>query len=333
MLRKSALIFWFFCAVCAQAVAQDGNIRLSGRVTDEMGKPMALVNVLVVELNTGTVTGDDGRYQLELPVGRALTIRFQYIGYETAVRTLRARAATNQPLDVVLKLGAFLIDGISVEDRMDRATNMVKIDPKISQSLANPSGNFEMILQGLGARSSQELSSQYSVRGGNFDENLIYVNDIEIYRPVLMRSGQQEGMSFINPDMVGSIAFSAGGFEARYGDKMSSVLDVRYRKPTEFRVGTQASLLGAGLTVEGVDSSKRFTYLIGSRYRTLSYLLGSLDTRGEYFPSAGDVQGYFTFTPNKRWEFGFLANYNQNDYRVVPANRETVFGTVKEALQ
>lgn len=333
MLRKTALLLWLFCCAYAQVAAQVETVSISGRVTDDTGKPMELVNVLVVELNTGSVTRVDGSYALDVPSGRSLTIRYQYIGYVTQERTLRVKAGSDTRLDVVLKLGAFMMEGVSVEDRMDRSSNMVKIDPKISQSLANPSGNFEMILQGLGARSSQELSSQYSVRGGNFDENLIYVNDIEIYRPVLMRSGQQEGMSFINPDMVGSIAFSAGGFEARYGDKMSSVLDVRYRKPTQFRVGTQASLLGAGLTVEGVDSSKRFTYLIGSRYRTLSYLLGSLDTRGEYFPSAGDVQGYFTFTPNKRWEFGFLANYNQNDYRVVPANRETVFGTVKEALQ
>lgn len=333
MLRKIALMLSLCCCVYGQVAAQQETSTISGTVKDERGKDLALVNVLLVELNTGTVTQIDGSYALTVPAGRSLTIRFQYIGYETQQRILRTKSQTDVRLDVVLKLGAFLIDGISVEDRMDRATNMVKIDPKISQSLANPSGNFEMILQGLGARSSQELSSQYAVRGGNFDENLIYVNDIEIYRPVMMRSGQQEGMSFINPDMVGSIAFSAGGFEARYGDKMSSVLDVRYRKPTAFRVGAQASLLGGGLTVEGVDSSKRFTYMIGSRYRTLSYLLGSLDTRGEYFPSAGDVQGYFTFTPNKHWEFGFLANYNQNDYRVIPTNRETVFGTVKEALQ
>lgn len=321
--------------LCIQnAGAQNTNVLLRGKVVDERGQPLELVSVLVLELNAGTTTNEKGLFEMSVPAPKVYSFRFQSLGYEPAQKTIRLKAGETPPMtEVVLKTAVFSIEGVSVEDRMERTSNMIKIDPKISSSLANPSGNFEMILQGMGARSSQELSSQYSVRGGNFDENLIYVNDIEIYRPVLMRSGQQEGMSFINPDLVGSIQFSAGGFEARYGDKMSSVLDVRYRRPESFRVGVQASFLGGSLSVEGVDSSKKFTYLIGARYRTLSYLFGSLDTRGEYDPAAGDFQGLFTFTPSKKWEFSFLANYNQNDYRVTPADRETVFGTVKEALQ
>jgi hypothetical protein len=313
--------------------AQQMQVRISGVVTDTTGIGIELVNVFVVESQQGTTTDANGRFMMMQAAGKTYTLRFQYVGYEPVQKVIRPKAGEEVKLQITLKSVAYDMGGVSVEDRMDRSSNLIKIDPRISRSLANPSGNFEMVLQGMGARSQQELSSQYSVRGGNFDENLVYVNDIEIYRPVLMRGGQQEGMSFINPDMVGGIQFSAGGFAARYGDKMSSVLDVRYRKPDAFRVTTQASLLGGALTVEGVDSSGKFTYLVGSRYRTLRYLLGTLDTRGEFFPTAGDVQGMFTFTPNKKWEFGFLANYNQNDFRVIPANRETVFGTVREALQ
>lgn len=315
------------------ALGQAPTAKISGKVLNEQGKPLELVNVFVLETAQGTTTNAQGDFQLVLPAGKSYAIRFQYLGYQTVQRNLKPRPGEEIKLEIRLQASAVDIQSVDITGEAERGGNMIKIDPRISRSLANPSGNFEMVLQGLGARSQQELSSQYSVRGGNFDENLIYVNDIEIYRPVLMRSGQQEGMSFINPDMVGGIQFSAGGFEARYGDKMSSVLDVRYRKPEAFRVGLQGSFLGGSLTVEGTDSSKKFTYLIGTRYRTLSYLLGSLDTDGEYFPAAGDAQAYFTYTPNRKWEFGLLANYNQNDFRVVPANRETVFGTVREALQ
>ncbi|MFN3529229.1 MAG: TonB-dependent receptor [Bacteroidia bacterium] len=330
--RIAYLCFLLIALLPALLLAQE-NARIRGIILNEKGSPLELVSIMVLETNSGVVSKADGSFVIEVKPAQTFTISFRLLGYQEQQRTVKAKAGEQLSWQITLREMVFNIPDVSVEDRRERTTGLIKIDPKISASLANPSGNFEMILQGMGARSQQELSSQYSVRGGNFDENLVYVNDVEIYRPVMMRSGQQEGMSFINPDLVGSIQFSAGGFEARYGDKMSSVLDVRYRKPEAFRVGVQGSLLGAGLTLEGTDSSKRFTYLIGTRYRTLNYLLGTLDTRGEYFPSAGDAQGLFTFTPNKKWEFSLLANYNQNDFRVIPANRETVFGTVREALQ
>lgn len=299
----------------------------------ENEQPLELVNILVLQQQSGTTTDENGRFSLPLPVGKSVQIEFRYLGYETERIRLQLKAGEQKSIVVQLKVASIGMGDVLVEDRQQRTTNVVKLDPRLSGSLANPTGNFEMLLQAAGARPSQELSSQYTVRGGNFDENLVYVNDIEIYRPLLVRSGQQEGMSFINPDMVGDIRFSAGGFEARYGDKMSSVLDVRYRKPEKFRTQAQAGLMGASLTTEGHFKNKQFTYLFGARYRTLRNLLGSLDTQGEYQPVAGDVQAVFNYNPGGKWSYDLLLNYNQNDYTVIPANRETVFGTVREALQ
>ncbi len=331
MTRLLSLLFCLLGGL-ATAYAQE-KTSLQGTIRDEKGQVLELVTVLVLELNSGVASSPDGSYRLELPAGRNLRIVFKYLGHEEVQQIVRLKAGEQKKLDVVLKMSSIGMADITVEDRMQRTTGIVKLDPKLNSSLANPSGNFEMLLQAAGARPSQELSSQYTVRGGNFDENLVYVNDIEIYRPVLVRSGQQEGMSFINPDMVGSIQFSAGGFEARYGDKMSSVLDVRYRKPDSFKSTVQAGLMGANVTTEGLLKNRKMTYLIGGRYRTLSNLLGTLDTQGEYQPVSTDMQGYFTYTPNSKWEYGLLLSYNQNDFTVIPENRETVFGTVREALQ
>jgi len=176
-----------------------------------------------------------------------------------------------------------------------------------------------------GVSSHNELSSQYSVRGGNFDENLVFVNDIEIYRPFLVRSGQQEGQSFLNPDLVSGISFSAGGFDARYGDKMSSVLDIKYKKPTEFAGSIDVSLLGASAHVEGTFA-KRFSYLLGTRYKSNSYLLKSLDTKGNYKPRFFDMQGMLNCEINNKWEISFLGTYTNNSYKLVPETRETNFG-------
>lgn len=183
----------------------------------------------------------------------------------------------------------------------------------------------------MGVSSNNELSSGYSVRGGNFDENLVYVNDIEVYRPFLVRSGQQEGLSFANPNMVQNINFSAGGFEAKYGDKLSSVLDITYRKPTKFAGNASASFLGGNLQLEGISKNRLVAWNVGGRYRTNSYLLKNLDTKGEYRPSALDVQSFLTFDINPRFKMEFLGNISNNRYLVIPASRQTTFGTVTNA--
>jgi hypothetical protein len=185
---------------------------------------------------------------------------------------------------------------------------MARISTKPIGALPNPSGNFEKLLQAYGASSNNEFSSQYTVRGGNFDENLIYVNDIEIYRPYLVRSGQQEGLSFINPDLVENIKFSAGGFEAKYGDKLSSILDIQYRKPTQARTGFSGSFMGGSLHHENTSTNKKLTYTLAARYRTLTNLLRTLDTEGTYRPAATDVQAMIGYQINKNWHLNLLTN-------------------------
>lgn len=223
---------------------------------------------------------------------------------------------------------------IEVHDFKARSEEVVRIDPTIFTRVPSPTGNIEdLIKTQMGVSSNNELSSGYSVRGGNFDENLVYVNDIEVYRPFLVRSGQQEGLSFANPYMVQNISFSAGGFEAKYGDKLSSVLDITYRRPTKFACNATASFLGGNLQLEGVSPNRLIAWNVGGRYRTNSYLLRTLDTKGEYRPSALDVQSFVTFNFSPKFKLEFLGNIANNKYLVIPASRQTNFGTATTALK
>jgi len=223
---------------------------------------------------------------------------------------------------------------VEVTDVKGRSGESIRIDPLVFNQLPSPTGNIEDIIKTqIGVSSNNELSSGYSVRGGNFDENLIYVNDIEVYRPFLVRSGQQEGLSFANPYMVQNINFSAGGFEARYGDKLSSVLDITYKKPLKFEGNASASFLGGNVQLEGISKNRLVAWNIGTRYRSNVYLLKGLDTKGEYRPSALDFQTFLTFDVNPKLKIEFLGNLNNNKYLVIPANRETTFGTVNDALK
>ena len=221
-----------------------------------------------------------------------------------------------------------------VEDKQIRGSNLSPIDPKLATLIPSASGGIEALIKTFpGVASNNELSSQYSVRGGNYDENLVYVNDVEIYKPFLVRSGQQEGLSFLNSDLVASILFSAGGFEARYGDKMSSVLDIRYKRPTKTAGSVSASLLGAAMHLEGSSKDRRFMYLMGFRQKSNQYILKSLETKGDYKPSFTDLQGMLLYELNPKLEFSILGNFARNNYRIEPETRETSFGTINEALQ
>jgi hypothetical protein len=218
---------------------------------------------------------------------------------------------------------------ITVAEQRRRGGNITRIDPQLAQLLPDAAtGAVETLIKTLpGVSSNNELSSQYTVRGGNFDENLVYVNDIEIYRPFLIRAGQQEGMSFINSDMVSTIEFSAGGFDAKYGDKMSSVLDIKYRKPSDFRGSASAGLLGATAHFEDVTLKGRLSHISGIRYKTNRYLLGSLDEKGEYDPQFLDFQTYITYQFSEKFNVSFLGNIAQNQYEFIPQTRRTTFGT------
>ncbi|MCD4789834.1 MAG: TonB-dependent receptor, partial [Bacteroidales bacterium] len=303
-----------------------------GKVTDEKGKPLELVNVAISGLPGGTMTDRKGKYELEVPANKEIYITISFVGYEKEVEGVFLKTGDRKEINKTLKFTYTELPQIEIEDKHIRSTNLVRIDPKLAFNVPTSSDRIPTLLKTLpGVSSSNELSSQYSVRGGNFDENLIYVNDIEIYRPFLIRSGQQEGLGFVNSDLVSSLLFSAGGFDAKYGDKMSSVLDIKYKKPNEFGGSASISLLGASFHVEGTADKHRFSYLLGVRYKTNQYLLNAMETKGDYKPSFTDVQALLSYNISKKFEISVLGNIAGNKYKLVPESRQTDFGTVQQA--
>jgi hypothetical protein len=324
----------FLCLLFAFKTRAQSTATIYGEIIDQdNSSPIEFVSVSVIGLPGATQTDANGKYELVIPAGSKISIAFSHISFETYIVEVSAKSNERLKLTPKLKSNAVSINEVQIEDRATRQSTLKRLDPKLVAALPT-SGGIEALLKTFpGVSSNNELSSQYNVRGGNFDENLIYVNDIEVYRPFLVRSGGQEGLSFVNPDMVSGVLFSAGGFEARYGDKMSSVLDVTYRKPKEFAANVTASLLGASLTLEGSDKSKRLSCIAGIRQRSNSYLLKSLDTKGDYKPRFIDGQLYITYQFTPEFEIAVLGNYAQNKYRFIPKDRETDFGTVNTALR
>lgn len=306
---------------------------VTGVVKDNEATAIPGVQIAVLEDGSiSTTTDDNGNYTLVVPAGKDITISFYNISYKQLNKKMNLKPdeklVYNPRMEFKNTIG--VVDVVSE----NRSQEVMRIDPKNIFYIPSPSGNLEDIIKTqIGVSSNNELSSGYSVRGGNFDENLVYVNDIEVYRPFLARSGQQEGLSFANPDMVSNINFSAGGFEARYGDKMSSVLDITYKKPLNFAGTVSGSFLGGNLHLQGVSKNRVLAWSIGSRYKSNSYLLKSMDTKGEYRPRFYDVQTFLTFTFNEKWSLEFLGNVANNQYLVIPATRETTFGTVKDAVK
>lgn len=331
MLKKLILLFICFSAVLL-AKAQFAEIY--GTITDEKGDAVFAANISVKGESGGTTTDLKGNYSLSVSANKNLTIIISHISYSINTITVNLKEGEKKEINTSIEAKAYEINEVGVEEERNRTSTMQRIDPKNVNLIPNPSGNFESLLKTLpGVTSNNELSSQYSVRGGNFDENLIYVNDVQIYRPFLVRSGQQEGLSFINSDMVSEIEFSAGGFDAKYGDKYSSVLDIKYKEPTEFAGSVSGSLQGASMHLEGSPGDHRLTYLAGVRYRTNRYVLRSLDTDGQYRPNFFDAQTYITYDISEKWEIGFLGNISRNQYNFIPQTRTTEFGRVNEALR
>ena len=326
------LIFSF--QLCAIFIFAQETAVIRGRVIDAQGTPVESANVAVIGGNFGVTTDIKGRFDLTIPANIEVEIGISHISYELKKEKVTLVQGEERKMEFNVEYSSKELDEVTVKDEGGNRTTMEKIDPKLLSSLPNPSGSIESIIKTLpGVVSTNELSSTYAVRGGNYDENLIYVNDIEVYRPQLYSSGQQEGLSFINSKMVSSLSFSAGGFEARYGDKMSSVLDVRYKKPYSFGNSVDVSLLGFDILTEGSPGSHRFTYMLGVRQRRNNYLLSSLDTKGEYQPVFTDFQAYLTYDISESWEISGLANVALNNYRFIPDVRETEFGTLQQALQ
>ena len=335
--------FWTFLGLFAFLATgtlhaqEKGTIQ--GIVTNDNGMPLPGATVIPMDQQSAAVvTNNRGEYFLTLRSG-VWNVRFGFVGFEARDEVFILEAGDALVKNVRLRAGVSLNASEVIADG-DRSAPVQRIDPKVATRIPSPRGTIEDLLIQAPVNFNSELSSGYNVRGGSFDENLVYVNDIEVYRPFLVRAGQQEGLSFPNPDMVESINFSAGGFEAKYGDKLSSVLDIRYRKPNERKTRLTASLLGAQIqqdwaSAAGPDGHKEFTINTGLRYRDNSYVLGSLDEGGEYQPRYVDVQSFITWDPDGYgpWEFEALGIFGQNQYQFNPIKRESDVGNINEALR
>lgn len=325
---KLKLFILQIISLCAFVSAQAQTFTLSGRVIDENNDPVEFASVSCPKQGKMTMTSLKGDYSLQLQSADSVEIRFSMIGYKTKVRTLR-RPRGKQTMQVVLHSSDNALSEVTITGKRIETGQTQELSKEHLKSMPSTTGNAveEMIQSQAGVSTHSELSSQYNVRGGSFDENSVYINNVEIFRPFLVRSGQQEGISVINPDMVEKIGFSTGGYEARYGDKMSSALNIEYRRPKRFEASATASMLGASAFV-GM-SNKKFSWSNGLRYKTTKYLLGSMDTKGEYQPTFIDYQTYLTYSPNKRWDIKFLGNISDNHYNFTPEDRETNFGTME----
>ena len=305
------------------------SFTLKGKVSDSDGNALELATVSCLQQMKFTMTNLKGEFSITLQSADSVVVSFSMVGYKSRTRVLR-NPKTPQTLQIVMQ-PIDALGEVVVTERRRQTDQMEQLDLKDIKAVPSASGNAveELIQQQAGVSTHNELSSQYNVRGGSFDENSVYINNVEVYRPLLIRSGQQEGLSVINPDMVEKVSFSSGGFPAKYGDKMSSTLDITYKRPKAFEASAMASLLGANGYV-GM-SNKKFSMSHGLRYKTNRYLLGSLETKGEYKPNFLDYQTYITYDPNRRWTIDFIGNISENHYNFNPEDRETSFGTMEDA--
>lgn len=324
-------IIFCMCMLCTvSSFAQQKRCRIFGAIKDEKGSPIELASVRIQGQPSTTLSNLNGSYSIYCTSHDTITVVYSMIGYETRKRSIY-NPQDSVRIDVMLpSFDASLGEAVVTGQQIQTGT-MQKITPKDLKLSPSTTGNGveEIIATQAGVSTHNELSSQYNVRGGSFDENCVYLNGVEVYRPMLVRSGQQEGLSIINPNMVESIGFSSGGFEARYGDRMSSVLDITYKRPEAFEASLSASMLGGGVYVGW--GNKHVSLMTSLRYKTTRYLLGSLDTNGEYNPNFLDYQAYFSWRPNRRWSLDIIGNISDNHYNFEPEDRETKFGTMQEA--
>ncbi len=326
------IITYILLTLTAALAVAKGPVKISGLVTDENNEPLEFVTVKIAGKQVGTTTGLDGRYTFTAPEADTLRVVFSCIGYEESKRKL-IDPEGEITINVKMTPATYALGGVEVTEyrkQMGQMQSIDRADFKLAPDVSG--GSVEALLTTMaGVNSSNEMSSQYSVRGGSYDENSVYINGIEVYRPQLVSSGQQEGLSIVNPDMVGAIGFSTGGFSAQYADKMSSALDITYREPEAFEGMVSASLMGASATIG--TNSKRFTQLHGIRYKQNSSLLGSLEEKGDYDPRFFDYQTSMTYTLNPKLKVSVLGNIAVNNYKFIPHNRTTKFGTSTDAKE
>ncbi|WP_073309806.1 TonB-dependent receptor [Flavobacterium terrae] len=320
----------FFFLVSILTFAQ--TARVKGIVLDENNQPVENVNVSFQE--NKTVTNSNGFYILTIPSNVKSNLKFSHVSLKVAVISLELKPNEDYEFNIILKSNVEQIGEVVITNNSrKRVEGVTTISPKAIRLIPGANAGVENILKTLpGVYSNNELSTQYAVRGGNYDENLVYVNEIEVYRPFLIRSGQQEGLSFTNTDLVQNVDFSAGGFQAKFGDKLSSVLDITYRRPTKFGASLEASFLGASLAVENASKNQKWTAITGVRYRDNRLLVNSQKTETDFKPRFADIQTYITFTPNAKWQHSFLGNISQNKYDYKPLFSKTNFGTISEPI-
>lgn len=295
---------------------------ISGKVLDENEHPLAGVSVTVLGKQTGILSSDSGTFRMRVPANRAFALVFTFTGYKTEQRNFLLNERENEYAVIHMERGIRQLDTVVVTDqRQRREAGLVVINPRNAINIPSPTGGIESLIK-VFVGSNNELTSQYSVRGGNYDENLIYVNDFEVFRPYLVRSGQQEGLSFINPELTRNVSFYNGGFQAKYGDKMSSVLDIQYKKPKRFGGSAYASPLEQGLHLEGITVNNKFSYLVGVRNRSNRNLLSSQETRGSYIPSSSDLQALLSWQINERNSLEFLGNISQTKFTLIPRSTQ-----------
>lgn len=312
------------------ALLSDGQVKIHGKITDSEGKPVEFATVRIAGTVLGTTSGLEGNYSLSCPANDTIRIHFSCIGFREETRTL-IDAKGDVTLNMRLQLSTEMLRQVEVTELKKQTGSVGTIDAsELRKSPDVQGGSVESLITTMaGVTGSNEMSAQYSVRGGSYDENSVYINGIEVYRPLLVTSGQQEGLSIINPDLVGAIGFSTGGFPAEYGDKMSSVLDISYRHPQSFEGSLSASLMGGSLSIG--QASGKFSQLHGLRYKRNSSLLSSMDTKGEYDPTFFDYQTSLTWQFSKKFKVSFLGNIGLNQYKFTPQNRTTTFGTTADA--
>jgi hypothetical protein len=306
--------------------------RVKGIILDENNNPVENVNISYQ--TKSTITNANGFYSLAVPANKKITLIFTHISLKKTTATLELKANEDFEFNVTMNDNAEQMGEVIVTAKnRKRIQGITTIEPEMIRKIPGANAGVENILKTLpGVYSNNELSTQYAVRGGNYDENLVYVNEVEVYRPFLVRSGQQEGLSFTNTDLVQNVDFSAGGFQSKYGDKLSSVLDITYRRPTKFGITAEASLLGGSLAIDAVSKNQKWSAITGVRYRDNSLLVNSQQTETNFRPTFADLQTNIIYNASTKWQWSFLGNISQNKYNYQPLSRQTNFGTINEPI-
>ena len=332
MKTKHLLPQLFFFLITGFISAQIATVK--GVILDENNVPLPEVNVTLVD-GTGTQTNFDGYYILEISSNQDVTIVFSHVSHKNVSQGFNLKPNQDIEFNPIMKVDIAQIETVVISGRKERArlTQVTTLSPEAIRKIPGANAGVENLLKSLpGVAGTDELSTQYNVRGGNFDENLVYVNEIEVYRPFLVRSGQQEGLSFVNSDLTRSVDFSAGGFQAKFGDKLSSVLDITYKRPVDFGASVDLSLLGASVSMEGISANERFRGIVGLRYRDNSLFVDAKQTDVNFTPVFADAQTYLTYKFSNKFELGFLGNIAINDYSYEPVTRQTNFGTLADPI-